>query len=167
MGGGLTSRATGAEEGQGTGWGGRGVGGGSTTGKQSASSTSCRIRRRVWAYQQIRNSAPNRLLFQALRKTRKHWQGRGFTRFIRSQACQFPNCPKCVLCGPASTLRMRMRISDKELLCTSDSWIMCISDSSAALKEEKIQRDAGELRDATHSAALLRDAACGLGGTRI
>ena len=26
---------------------------------------------------------------------------------------------------------MRMRISDKELLCTSDSWIMCISDSSA------------------------------------
>ena len=33
----MTSRATGAEEGQGTGWGGRGVGGGSTTGKQSAS----------------------------------------------------------------------------------------------------------------------------------
>ena len=55
--------------------------------------TSCRIRRRVWTYQQIRNSAPNRLLFQALRKTRKHWQGRGFTRFIRSQACQFQTAP--------------------------------------------------------------------------
>ena len=34
----MTSRATGAEEGQGTGWGGRGVGGGSATGKEAASS---------------------------------------------------------------------------------------------------------------------------------
>ena len=87
--------------------------------------------RSVWPCQHFTHAHAYKVAFSGTAQNAQTLAGPRFYAFHQVASLPIPNCPKCVLCGPASTLRMRMRTSDKELLCTSDRWIMCISDSSA------------------------------------